>query len=133
MCLSTRACTYTCTGLSTGAIMLPLEVYAICMSTRTCVVTVQLYKCFCVATVHKSLCFTCTCLSTRAIVLHLDLSVYKSLCCTCMCVFLCCTCMRLSTRACAAAGVVGSTNFFYIVLGLLCKVIYRHYPHVYVL
>jgi hypothetical protein len=35
--------------------------------------------------VYQSLCCTCTCMSTRAFVLHLDVSVKKSLCWTCRC------------------------------------------------
>jgi hypothetical protein len=50
-------------------------------------------------------CIAPKCLSTRAFVMHLDVSVFMILCCTCACLTtraLCCTWPCLSTRACAA-------------------------------
>ncbi len=55
--------------------------------------------------IHKSLCCTCACPSTRAFVLHLDVSVYNVLFCTCAClstIDLFCTLACLSTGVSAA-------------------------------
>ncbi len=87
MSVYTRACaTPVRVCLPTGAIVLPLEVSAICMSTRACVVPVQVL-----------LCRNWTLLSTRACASPVRVCLQELLYCTWTCLF---------TRVCATPACV---------------------------
>ncbi len=119
-CLSTRACATPVRVCLQELLCFPwkcLHVY----KSLCCIWTSALCRNWTVLSTRACASPVCVCLQSYCIapgLVCLQESVLHLHVC-----FLCCTCKYLSTRACAAPGVVGSTNFFYIVWGLLCKVI----------
>jgi hypothetical protein len=67
--------------------------------------------------VYESLCCTYACPSTRAFVLHLDLSVYNSLCCICACLStraLWCTCLQQLGPSCISIHLFWFASVYFV-------------------
>jgi hypothetical protein len=74
---STAACAVPGSGWPTASCAAPRRV---CLQDPVCILYVSV-DVFCAGPGRVCVRCTCTCLSTRAFVLHLDVSIYKSLCC----------------------------------------------------